>query len=99
MKKEKLMKKENIEKIERIEKVEKKSWLKIFTLDNMVSAFSVSFIASVVFILAHNLLSGMFGEMSVPSAIFFFLAVIALIVNTVASLYLVWHGLVRLVRK
>lgn len=74
-------------------------WLHIFTLENMVSTFSLSFIASIIFIVAHNLLSAMYGEASIPSVIFFFLALAAILVSTIASLYLVWHGLIRLVRK
>jgi hypothetical protein len=77
----------------------KKSWLYIFTLDNMVSTYSLSFIATIFFIAAHNWLSGIYGEMSALSGITFTLALAAIFVNMVASLYLVWHGLIRLVRK
>lgn len=75
------------------------NWLKLFKLDNMVSAYSLSFIASMILIVVHNLLSGLYGEESLPSIIPFFLALAAILLNTLASLYLVWHGLIRLVKK
>ena len=77
----------------------KRSWLNMFNLDNMVSMFSVSFIAALVFIFAQDWTSGAYGDMSLVSIAFFTLLLAALLLNTLASLYLVWHGLVRLVKK
>ncbi len=77
----------------------KMNWLNMFNLDNMVSMFSVSFIAAIVFIFAHDWVLGVYGDRSMVSGIAFTLVLAALLLNTIASLYLVWHGLVRLVKK
>lgn len=65
-------------------------------LEQVLIWFSLSFIVMIVSILLHNLVSGLFG---IEEAVFFTIAIIAIAVYGIISLYLVVMGIVFLVKK